>query len=61
MGKNPTYFPISNELKKLFLNEHNKRRSLVAQGKYEGIFAKKTAARMTTLVSDFIINNGDRF
>lgn len=52
LKKGAAYIPMANDIKELFLNEHNKRRSLVAQGKLGGVFSKKTAARMATLVSE---------
>lgn len=48
-----SYVPITDELKEVFLKGHNEKRSLVAQGKLDGNFFNKPAARMATLVSDF--------
>lgn len=47
--------PITNEIKEIFLRDHNEKRSLIAQGKGDGIFRGKTASRMATLVSGFIL------
>lgn len=46
--------PITDELKQLFLDGHNKFRNELALGKTGHIFDKKTAADMATVVSIYV-------
>lgn len=58
---NATYIPITDKLRKFFLNGHNEKRNLVAQGQLDHAFLNKTATRMATLVSNspmFTSQNG---
>lgn len=47
------YVPLKELTKSLLLENHNEKRSLLAQGKLDGEYWKKTAAIMPILVSFF--------
>lgn len=48
-----SYVNMNDEFKEALLNGHNKKRSLVGQGKLDGVFSGKAATRMATLVSNY--------
>lgn len=50
-----THIQMTDEFKEAFLRGFNEKRSLVAEGRLDGVFWNKPAARMATLVSELML------